>query len=114
MDNSPVDTIMYLDEFVFIDPDEFTYCEELIDFSKHYLKHKLPVFRYWALSLIADFMKTSDILLINLIENYLNDTDWRIRYWAYTYLTEIRGKGRYKLSFIDRIKSKLMAPYHFN
>ncbi len=113
-DLNPIDTIMYLDEFVFIEPEEFMYCKELVAFLKQYLKHRLPVFRYWALSLIADFMKTSDILLLNLLENNLNDTDWRIRYWAYTYLTEIKGKGRYKLSLVDRIKSKLKAPYRFD
>lgn len=112
--NNPAGTIMFLDEFVFLEPEDFLYRKELISFLKQYLTHNSAVFRYWALSLIADFIEISDDLSINLIENKLNDRDWRIRYWAYTYLTEIRGEGRYKLSFTDRIKSKLRTPYKFD
>ena len=112
--NNPTRTIMFLDEFVFLEPEEFLYRKELISFLKQYLRHHDPVFRYWAISLIADIVETSDILSLNLLEKSLEDKDWRIRYWAYTYLTEIKGAGRYKLSFIDKIKSKLLAPYKFD
>ncbi len=110
----PTDSIMFLDEFVFIEVNDFLYRKELVSFLKPYLTHRHPVFRYWAISLIADFVETSDILSLNLLEKSLADKDWRIRYWAYIYLTEIRGEGRYKLSFIDKIKSKLLAPYKFD
>ncbi len=110
---NPAEAIMFLDEFVFIEPNDFSHSKELVNFVQPYLKHKLPVFRYWALSLLTDFMDKADTLMINLIEQHLKDKDWRIRYWAYTYLTELRGKGKYKLSFFDKMKAKINAPYKF-
>jgi len=110
----PVEIIMFLDEFVFIELDDFSYSKDLVDFIQPYLKHKLPVFRYWALSLLSEFMEENDTVFIKLLEQYLKDENWRIRYWAYAYLTELRGKGKYKLSLSDKIKAKLNAPYKFD
>jgi len=109
-----VSGIMFLDEFVYIESNKFLFSKEIIDFVKPYLKHKHPVFRYWALSLISYFMNEYDTIMIKLIEKYLTDEDWRIRYWAYMCLTKIKGNKKYKLSFSDKIRSKINDPYKFD
>jgi len=111
---NPAASIMFLDEFAFVELDKFTYPENLINFLKNYLKHKLPAFRYWALSLITDYVKISDRMTINTLEQLQKDPDWRIRYWTYIYLENINGKNtKYKLSLIDKIRAKLQPPYVF-
>ncbi|RLD86524.1 MAG: hypothetical protein DRJ07_00550 [Bacteroidetes bacterium] len=110
----PADVLVYLDEFINIDPEEFKYSDELVDMMKKELKNEHPAFRYWAMSMIADFRKEGDILSTKLFENHLTDPDWRLRYWAYIYLNEIRETGKYKLSLMDKIRSKILKPYKFN
>jgi len=112
--DDPNNAILFIDEYSFMDYDDFTHAEALVDYLKQYLKHRLPAFRFWAVSLIADFIEPTDRLRISILEQLQKDPDWRIRYWVYQYLTELRGKGRYKLSFMDKLKAKLMNPDKFD
>lgn len=53
------------------------------------------------------------ILTIKILANLLSDLDWRIRYWAYIYLKELKGKGKYCLSLLDKIRAKFLDPHSF-
>lgn len=55
-------------------------------------------------------MKESDILTIKLLEKHLDDPDWRVCYWTYVFLNEIKKSNKYKPSFIDKIRSKIFDP----
>jgi DNA-directed RNA polymerase subunit F len=109
----PERVLRYLDEFIFIEPNEFKHSKELVDLMKAELDHENPAFRYWALSIISDFMEEGDYITSKLIEKRLSDTDWRIRYWTYTLLKEKKEKAKYKLSLIDKIRAKILDPYTF-
>ena len=109
----PVKTLVYLDEFINIDPEEFKHRDELINILRKELKNEHPAFRYWAINLITDFMKEGDYMTIKSLEKHLVDPDWRVRYWTYMILNEIKKPNKYKLSFIDKIRSKIFDPFKF-
>lgn len=110
----PERVLTYFDEFIFIEPEEFKHSDQLVALMKDELDNENPAFRYWSMSLIADFMEEGDYITTKLIEKRLLDTDWRVRYWAYVILKESREKGRYKLSFLDKIRAKILNPYTFH
>jgi len=111
--NKPSQILTYLGEFIFIEPEEFKHCNELVNYMKKELDNESPVFRYWAVSIIADFMDEGDYITTKLLEKRLSDTNWRIRYWVYVLLKEQKEKGKYKLSFLDKIRAKILDPYTF-
>ena len=112
--DNPNTILSYLDEFIFIEPGQFKYRKELISILKKELSNRHPTFRYYAITVIADFIEDGDFLTIKLLEKHLIDTDWRIRYWTYVVLKEIKKSNNYKLSFIDKIRSKIFDPFKFD
>ncbi len=112
--DEPEKVLTYLDEFIFIEPEEFKHSDKLVALMKGELDNKNPAFRYWSMSLIADFMEEGDYITTKLIEKRLLDTDWRVRYWAYILLKERKEKAKYKLSLLDKIRAKILDPYTFH
>ena len=112
--DNPEKAIALFDEFIFIELDDFKHSKELVKLMSKELKHENHAFKYWAMSIIADFREEGDILTLSLIENMLKDSDWRIRNWAFIILKGIKPNKKYKISIIDKIKFKLFKPYYFN
>ncbi len=110
---TPKKILNLLDEFAFINPDNFKHREEFVEILKKELDHENPIFRYYAISLLPDFVKESDYNAINKLKQTLRDPNWRIRYWAYLALCDLNKIDRQELSVFDSFRSKFLDTLKF-
>jgi hypothetical protein len=111
---TPKKVLNLLDEFAFIDPDTFKHRAEFVEILKRELDHKNPIFRYYAVSLLSDFVKENDYNAMDKLKRMLGDPNWRIRYWAYVALRDLTKIGRQEqLSLFDRFRSKFLDTLKF-
>ncbi len=111
---TPNKILNHIDELSFIDSNEFKYRDEYIRILKKELNNDHPTFRYYAISLIPDFIKKDDFQTIKELRKHLADSDWKIRYWTHLALQDINElKNDDKLSLSDRIRAKLLDTLNF-
>jgi hypothetical protein len=101
--------LSYLNEFSFIDADNFDQRNRLVELALGISNNKKAIFRYYSLTLLADFYldKAMDEHKSQLIQ-FLDDEDWIVRYWAYQSTKELNilPDGR-TLKLTDIIRSRL-------
>jgi len=112
---TPADVLCHLDEFVFILFEDFKYRNEFAKILKQELSNSIPVFRYYALSLLPEFADENDYEMISQFRAMLHDQNWKIRYWAYLSLRDLDHlESGDKLSFLDKFKAKYFNPLKFD
>tara|TARA_R110001583_G_scaffold16041_1_gene65102 strand:- start:60 stop:656 length:597 start_codon:yes stop_codon:yes gene_type:complete len=111
---TPSKILSHLDELSYIDPNKFKHRDEFIRILKKELNNDHPTFRYYAISLIPDFIEKDDFQTIKELRKHLTDSDWKIRYWTHLALQDIDELKKYdKLSLYDRIRVELMDTLNF-
>lgn len=111
---TPKNILNHFDELSFIDPKNFQHTEKFIDTLNKELDNSHPTFRFYAISLLPDFIEKDNTFIINRMKRHLTDPDWRIRYWTYLYLQDLDAIGKSeKLSLVDKIRAKLFDTLNF-
>lgn len=111
---TPEKILKLLTEFSFINPDHFFYREKLVEILNNELDNKVPVFRYYAISMLHDFVESNDYDTIARMKQLLKDPEWRIRYWTFFILKDLNLLDNLeKLSLTDRIKARLSDTLNF-
>ena len=111
---TPKKILNHLNEFAYIDPKRFKHRDKIIDILKKELENDHPTFRYYAISLLPDFVEENDYQTIKKIKSLLTDPNWKIRYWTHLALQDLNKlENHEKLSLTDRIKVKLMDTMKF-
>tara|TARA_R110001592_G_scaffold55579_1_gene169709 strand:- start:254 stop:850 length:597 start_codon:yes stop_codon:yes gene_type:complete len=110
----PSTVLNHFSEFSFINPDHFVYRDELIEILLEELNDQQASIRYFSLETILDFINKNDKKAILRLGTLLNDSNWRIRYWAYLGLKELDSlpEGR-KMAIFDKMRVRLLDPYKF-
>jgi len=113
--DKPYQILNILDEFIFIEPEAFRERDQLVDLLKQELENEHPTFRYFAVSLLPDFIREDDKATRELLKERLHDKDWRVRYWAYHNLKDLHDlPSDVKRSLLDQIRSKTSNPLKFD
>ncbi|WP_426061423.1 hypothetical protein [Hymenobacter sp. B1770] len=111
----PRQVLTHLDELSFIDAEAFKHRDAFVAILSTHLENQHVTFRYYALSLIPDFVRNDDLQTINKIRKRLKDSDWRIRYWAFMALKDLsKLNSSDRLSVMDVLRSKIMSTISFN
>ena len=112
--DSPKRVLTHLDEFSFIDADAFKHRDAFVAILGAELDNQHRTFRYYAISLLPDFIRKDDISTVSKLRGRLQDPDWRIRYWAFMALKDLdKLDSTDFLSAADMLRSKLMNTINF-
>lgn len=110
----PTEVLMQIDEFAFLIQDGFKYRDELVRMMKKELNNEKPIFRYYAISLLREYLNLNDFNTIEKLRLLLADPDWRIRYWTYYSLKDLGLlNANESLSLMDRLRSSWMNTLKF-
>ncbi len=111
----PYHILCLLDEFIYLDTDQFEERFQLVEIFKNELNNEHPTFRYFAVNLLPEFLTDADTDIIALLQERLSDHDWRVRYWTHKNLQDMGQLPEgHKISFHDRFLSKLSNTMKFD
>jgi hypothetical protein len=113
--DKPYHILCLLDEFFYLDKDQFAERPLLIELLKKELENEHPTFRYFAVNLLPEFVEVDDKETIRLLQERLSDHDWRVRYWTHKNLQDMGHlPDGHKISFHDRFLSKMSNTMKFD
>jgi hypothetical protein len=112
---APQKILTYLDEFCFIKAAEFQHRDALVALLSKELESELLAARYYAASLLPDFIKPTDFKTIEKLRQLLHDSDWRVRYRVYGDLKDLNLLSEHDaLSWIDKLRAQIGNPFNLN
>ncbi|WP_125932426.1 HEAT repeat domain-containing protein [Hymenobacter glacialis] len=112
--DSPKRVLTHLDELSFIDAEIFKHRDAFVAILSAELDNPHRTFRYYAISLLPDFIRQDDTSATNKLRGRLQDPDWRIRYWAFKALQDLdKLSSTDRLSVPDMLRSKLVNTINF-
>jgi len=104
---APQKVLIYLDEFCFIDAAKFKHRDALVALLNKELDSKLLASRYYAASLLPDFIKPTDFITVNKWRQLLSDSDWHVRYRVYGDLKDLNMLAENDtLSWMDKLRAR--------
>jgi len=112
--SEPNKVLTYLNELSFIKPQNFKHRDMFVKILRQELDTHIPIFRYYAINLLTDFVRKDDYSTINKVREYLKDFNWRIRYVSFLFLKDLEKLESYeKLSWTDKLRVNFMNPTKF-
>lgn len=115
MTPAPQKILTHLDAFCFIEADDFKNRSELIAILSKELTSENLAFRYYASSLLPDFIKPTDFGAIDKLRQLLHDPNWRVRYRVYQDLKDLKLLTEQDtLSLVDKVRARLWSPYNLD
>jgi hypothetical protein len=109
---APQKILTYLDEFCFIKATEFKHRDKLVALLSKELESETLAFRYYAASLLPDFITLTDFKTIDKLRHLLHDSDWRVRYRVYGDLKDLGLLAEQDaLSWIDKLRAQIGSPF---
>lgn len=105
----PKNVLTHLDDFCFVNAASFKHRDEFVAITNKMLTHQHAVFRFYATSLLLDFMNDNDAMSIHNVKQLLHDSNWRVRALVYMDLADL-GKltAQDKFSWLDRLRLKFL------